>query len=107
LFQANVRNGLAAVTTAHQGTWHIDKAAWSVDQDAGIIVFTTPVMRAEAPVQIIGAYNTEDGSWLWGWDHPSLSIDCSWGNKICFAPPGIMFNLQHFPRVPLRSTLMG
>jgi hypothetical protein len=55
-------NGLATVTTAHQGTWHIDKAAWSVDQDAGIIVFTTPVMRAEAPVQIIGTYNTEDGS---------------------------------------------
>jgi hypothetical protein len=66
-------NGLASVTAAHQGTWHIDKAAWSVDQDAGIIVFTTPQgMRAEAPVQIIGTYNTEDGTWLWGWDHPSV-----------------------------------
>ena len=29
-------------------------------------------MRAEAPVQIIGTYNTEDGTWLWGWDHPSV-----------------------------------
>lgn len=65
-------NGLAAVTTAHQNTWHIDKAAWNVDQDAGIIVFTTPNMRAEAPVQIIGTYNTKDGTWLWGWDHPSV-----------------------------------
>jgi|SRR5579859_939223 len=66
-------NGLAAVTTAHQGTWHIDQVAWSVNQDAGTIVFITPQgMRAEAPVQIIGTYNTEDGSWLWGWEHPSV-----------------------------------
>jgi hypothetical protein len=66
-------NGLAAVTAVHQGTFRIDKAAWSVNLDTGTIVFTTPQgMLAEAPVQIIGTYNTEDGSWLWGWDHPSV-----------------------------------
>lgn len=66
-------NGLATVTAVHQGTFHIDKAAWSVNLEAGIIVFTTPQgMRAEAPVQIIGTYDTEDGTWLWGWDHPSV-----------------------------------
>jgi hypothetical protein len=66
-------NGLATVTAVHQGTFHIDKVAWSVNLDAGTIVFTTPQgMRAEAPVQIIGTYNTEDGTWLWGWDHPSV-----------------------------------
>jgi hypothetical protein len=67
-------NGLASVTAAHKGAWHIDHASWSVDQSAGTIVFTTPQgMRAEAPVQIIGTYNTEDGTWLWGWDHPSVA----------------------------------
>jgi hypothetical protein len=66
-------NGLALVTTAHTETWHLDEAAWSVDLDAGAIVFTTPKgIKAAAPVQIIGTYNTEDGTWLWGWDHPSV-----------------------------------
>jgi hypothetical protein len=25
-----------------------------------------------ADVQVIGSYNTLDGTWLWGWDHPSV-----------------------------------
>jgi hypothetical protein len=67
-------NGLKLVTAAHDGTWHLGKAAWDVDQDAGTIVFTTANgIRAEAPVQIIGTYNTQDGTWLWGWDHPSVA----------------------------------
>jgi hypothetical protein len=27
---------------------------------------------ATAPVQVVGSYNTQDGTWLWGWDNPSL-----------------------------------
>ncbi len=23
-------------------------------------------------MQIVGTYNTKDGTWLWGWDHPSV-----------------------------------
>ena len=23
-------------------------------------------------MQIIGTYNADDGTWLWGWDHPSV-----------------------------------
>jgi hypothetical protein len=65
---------LQAKTTAHAGTWRLDEADWSVDQDEGTIVFTTPKrIRATAPVQIIGTYNSEDGTWLWGWDHPSVA----------------------------------
>jgi len=60
-------------TDAHVGTWHLDQAAWSVDQDEGTIVFTMPNgTTATAPVQIIGTYNTQDGTWLWGWEHPSV-----------------------------------
>ncbi len=28
--------------------------------------------RRPAPVQIRGTYDTADGTWLWGWDHPSV-----------------------------------
>lgn len=64
---------LQAKTVAHDGAWRLSEAAWSVNQDDGTIVFTTSKgIQATAPVQIIGTYNTEDGTWLWGWDHPSV-----------------------------------
>src|SRR5262249_35377582 len=60
-------------TAAHDGTWRLSEADWSVDQDAGTIVFTrSDGITATCPVQIIGTYNTDDGTWLWGWDHPSV-----------------------------------
>jgi hypothetical protein len=60
-------------TEAHDGTWHLGEAAWSVDQEVGQIVFSAPGgITATCPVQIIGTYNTADGTWLWGWDHPSV-----------------------------------
>ncbi len=66
-------NGLAAVTAAHDGTWHLGEADWSLDQDVGNLVFTTPHhVQAVAPAQIIGTYNTQDSTWLWAWDHPSV-----------------------------------
>src|SRR5262245_37903337 len=65
-------NGLAAATAAHDGTWHIGRADWALDQDVGDLVFTTSEIRAVAPAQIIGTYSTQDGTWLWGWDHPSV-----------------------------------
>lgn len=45
---------------------------WDVDLDAGMIRFTDATTVASAPVQVIGTYNTKDGTWLWGWDHPSV-----------------------------------
>jgi len=65
--------GLQTLTAAHDGMWQIGQAAWSVDQDEGTITFTSPTgIIATAPVQIVGSYNTQDGTWLWGWDNPSL-----------------------------------
>ncbi len=67
-------NGLRLATAAHDATWHLGRGNWSVDQTVGTIVFKMPDgMRAEAPVQIIGTYNTKDSTWLWGWDHPSIA----------------------------------
>ena len=59
-------------TAAHDAGWGIGSAAWAVDQDTGLITFTGKSVMATAPVQIVGTYNTLDGTWLWGWDHPSV-----------------------------------
>jgi hypothetical protein len=60
-------------TAAHDAGWRIGEADWDVDQNAGTIVFTrSDGIKATCPVQIIGTYNTDDGTWLWGWDHPSV-----------------------------------
>src|SRR5262249_33019081 len=60
-------------TAGHDGIWRLSEADWNVDQDAGTIAFTgSDGITATCPVQIIGTYNTQDGTWLWGWDHPSV-----------------------------------
>lgn len=60
-------------TDAHDGTWQLGECSWNVDQSAGTIIFTRPDgMMITCPVQIIGTYNTLDGTWLWAWDHPSV-----------------------------------
>ncbi len=65
--------GLRAQTAAHDGVWQIGQAAWSVDQGQGTITFTSPKgLLATAPVQIIGSFDTMDGTWLWGWSNPSV-----------------------------------
>lgn len=60
-------------TGLHNRLWQLGEADWSVDQDTGEIVFSAPNgMTATCAVQIIGTFNTEDSTWLWGWDHPSV-----------------------------------
>ncbi len=76
-FIAQSMAGMQAATTAHCATWHLDEAEqWSVDMDSGLIVFQLPGgVVATAPVQIVGTSNSEDGSFLWGWDHPSVPAE--------------------------------
>ncbi len=58
----------------HSATWGLDKAArWDIDQDVGEIKFVFADGKVgRAPVQIIGTFNKNDGSFLWAWDHPSV-----------------------------------
>ena len=75
-FEAQIEkamNELGELTAAHDGLWRISEAAWNVDQTAGTIVFETSEHVVEASVQIVGTYDTLQGSWLWGWDHPSVA----------------------------------
>ena len=46
---------------------------WAVDLEAGTIAFTSASRVISAPVQVIGTFNTLDQTFLWGWDHPSVS----------------------------------
>lgn len=68
-------NELQLRTQAAVDLWGLDTASWDVDLDSGTITFTNDEkgIVITAPVQVIGTYNTEDGSWLWGWEHPSVS----------------------------------
>jgi hypothetical protein len=76
-------NELQLKTAAHVQGWHMDACEWAVDQASGAISFTDHerTMTATAPVQIIGTFNTDDSSWLWGWAnsslHPSLVADAN------------------------------
>jgi hypothetical protein len=64
---------LRAKTATHDAAWSLGEASWEIDQDAGEIVFTSPAgLKATCPVQIIGTYNQDDSTWLWGWEHPSV-----------------------------------
>jgi hypothetical protein len=70
---ARAMHALRAKTEAAIGLYRLDERSWAVDQDAGTIVFDHENgTRATAPLQIIGTYNPEDGSWRWAWDHPSI-----------------------------------
>ncbi|MEZ5950997.1 MAG: hypothetical protein R3C12_17650 [Planctomycetaceae bacterium] len=69
---AQAMEELRLKTQAHDAAWHLGEAQWSVDQDQGQIVFDHQGITATAPVQIVGTFNSEDSTWLWGWDHPSV-----------------------------------
>jgi hypothetical protein len=68
------RNEMQLRTEAAIGLWGMDSAAWAADLETGIITFTNAEKGwvITAPVQVIGTFNTDDDTWLWGWDHPSV-----------------------------------
>ena len=65
---------LEALTDGHRQLWDFGSAdRWDADQETGIITWTFPDgVTVEAPFQIVGTYSTSSGSFLWGWDHPSV-----------------------------------
>lgn len=63
-------------TSAESKVWAIGtEQNWNADLDEGWLRWTFAdgrVMQAE--VQVVGTYNTADGTFLWGWDHPSVPV---------------------------------
>ena len=66
---------LEALTDGHRQLWDFGSAdRWDADQETGIITWTFPDgVTVEAPFQIVGTYNSKSGTFLWGWDHPSVA----------------------------------
>lgn len=60
-------------TASHMDAWGLGATdRWDIDLEDGVIWFTNPGLLVIAPVQVIGTYNLQDGTWLWAWDHPSV-----------------------------------
>jgi len=61
-------------TDAHRAVWGLDRIQrWNLSQDSGELVFSLAGgMKATAPAQIIGTFNTDDHTWLWAWANPSI-----------------------------------
>ncbi len=84
LMLARARAELGHVTQSHAQLFGLDRADWSIDLSAGRISFATQGWpQASAPIQIVGTRNAEDGSWLWGWDHPSGPSDLRAAAEAC------------------------
>jgi len=73
-YVAAARAAMVAQNEAHQATLHLaDADHWDADLDKGTIVFTFKDGKtATAPIQVVGTLSVRDGSFLWGWDHPSV-----------------------------------
>jgi len=61
-------------TDAHRAVLGLDRMKrWDLNQDTGELVFSlADGLKASAPAQIIGTYDTEDHTWLWAWANPSI-----------------------------------
>lgn len=104
IFLGRSKSELELKTATHDRMWHISKAAWSVDQKSGKIVFQCPdEITVTCPVQIIGTYNTEDKTWLWGWDHPSIQLPLTEHAKKLKAY-GVKHNLERLTTRKIEST---
>src|SRR5258705_3117113 len=65
--------GLRLQTEAHQETWGFGKSErWDFSQETGELVFTFPNMIVRAPAQIIGSFDSQEGSWMWAWANSSI-----------------------------------
>jgi hypothetical protein len=67
------RAHVEALSYGHSG-WGLGREEhWAVDLDAGAIEWTlADNMVARAPVQLIGTWASDLGSFRWGWDHPAV-----------------------------------
>lgn len=65
---------LREVTEEQGRQWGLGQEVnWNVDLNEGWLRWSFEGGRVmQADVQVIGTYNTRDGSFLWGWDHPSV-----------------------------------
>lgn len=65
---------LMVKTQSHQVDWSFgSEEEWLLDQDQGLLTFKFPGRSTHAPIQILGTFNTENGTWLWAWANPLIA----------------------------------
>jgi hypothetical protein len=64
---------LTAKNATATETWGIGTAdRWSADLLAGSITFHFPDHSITGPVEVLGTWSSESGTWLWAWANESL-----------------------------------
>lgn len=73
-FVIAARDNLIEQNKAHATTWQLGKEqGWSADIGIGVIVFRfAKGLSGTTHFQVVGTYDEKDGSFLWGWAHPSV-----------------------------------
>lgn len=73
-FLQQALDSLRTQTASNSEAWGLGtETQWNLDMNAGTLRFTFADGRVlTAPVQVVGTYNTANGTFLWGWDHPSV-----------------------------------
>ena len=88
--------GARQQTAAHLAWGFIREDEWHMDQDTGVISFEFSDGRiATASAQIIGTHDPSDGTFLWGWDHPSVDESLGQHAKLVYEF-GIEHNVPQF-----------
>lgn len=101
---ARSREGLKVLTAAHDSSWGLGRASWETDLDAGTITFRTQGGHvAVAPVQIVGAFNTADHTWLWGWHHPDVQVELAADARVA-RDFGAKYALDRYTTRKLKAT---
>ena len=73
-FLADALTRLQTCSAKHTATWGLGtETQWNLDMNAGQLRLSFADGREmDFPVQVIGSYNSQHGSFMWGWDHPSV-----------------------------------
>lgn len=91
-------------TQFHADTWGLgDTERWDINLDDGIIVFSSAGLRVTATFQVVGILGANDGSWVWGWDHPSIDDRLAQDSALVF-DFGERYGLNRLTTADVRCT---
>jgi hypothetical protein len=85
-FIEGAHEGLQIQTLAHINSWKLgEEDKWNVDMHEGLLWFDfSDGKTVSTKIQIVGTYNTFDGTFLWGWDHPSVSSELAKHSQLAY-----------------------
>lgn len=75
-FLAGALTRLQTCSAQHSASWGLGtETQWNLDMNSGQLRLSFADGREmNFPVQVVGTYNTQNGSFMWGWDHPSVPV---------------------------------